>query len=210
LGIGTTTETESNQTLAPQDVRTLREEGNRRIYPSTLKYLEGHLDTSDLMRCLQELAAAPHLLNPTRVCALYGYGGGLRSHNRYFRTAPGIELVWHNDFGGPWWALPLRLIFAWHGGLIRILDGAALADPFVQLGAVGMEVYSFRADIWDRVVDHARNLNSRSLIGTVIGAEDSTYFCLGTERNHPDDEGYVVWVSYGSDCPDDLKRVVET
>jgi hypothetical protein len=87
-------------------------------------------------------------------------------------------------------------------------DAMVAFEPLAHLAMV--ELYSFRASVLRDVTRYVRKAGWRSFIGTVIGAQDESYFCLGVDGDSRGIErDYFGWASFGKECPNDLKQVVQ-
>jgi hypothetical protein len=195
--------------LEQLDVPALREAGSSHIYPRTLEYFHGESNTDGPKHFIDQVAEAPSLLSPGRVCVLYGYGSRPTNTYRWIQDLEGIDLIWHDDFG-PWYLKPLQFVAASHGGLMRVTERSALIETFGELAHLAMvELYSFRKSLLPGVIDYVRQMKWRSFIGTRIGAEDESYFCFGVDGDSTNtDLQYFCWASYGEECPDDLRQLV--
>jgi hypothetical protein len=172
------------------------------------RYFEGKLDDAALSALLRRIGESTGLSNESRTSALFGFGSQTRHLYGTLDDMPGLDVVWEADFS-PWWLRPLGLIAAAHGGLIRVGDARAVPEAVQQLAHRAMvEAYSIRSETWQRVRAYVLDRTWRSFIGSVIGREDPSYFCLGVDGDSPDTEAYVVWSSFGPECPGDLQRAV--
>ncbi len=181
------------------------------VYESTDRYYSGELDEGQLTALLTAVAASHDLDGDGRTCILLGLGGQPKSVYERLKSADGLRIVWDGPFM-PIPFYPLLLIAAAHGGLVLVEDRAALADAVIALSEQAiLELYSARlrplAKIkrcfkWD-------GLLCRHRTGRLIAA-DPAYFCLGAEYgSHDAPEGYCVWCSFGPDCPDSLRDVIQ-
>jgi len=194
--------------LMARDVPTLRENGHGHVYQETTEYFNGAIGSSDLERLLESVTNAASLLEPGRACVIYGYGSSTRSLYRQLDELDGIVVLWHANFG-PWWMKPLLSVAASRGGLLQVTNREAAAVAFLPMAHLAMvELYSFRAELLPSIVKYVRKNTWRSFIGTLLGEEDPSYFCLGVDGDVPDNDlDYFGWVSFGGECPVDLQQV---
>ena len=171
------------------------------------RYFESQLDEDALSQLLSRLGESDSLCSQERTCALFGFGSQTRGLYRTLDDTPGLEVVWRADFG-PWWLRPLGLIAAAHGGLIRVGNAKALPGTVRDLARLAMvEVYSFRSELWPRVEEYVLAARWRSFIGSHLAHEDRSYFSFGVDGDSPDTDAYVVWSSFGPECPKNLQRL---
>ena len=174
------------------------------IYENTSEYWEGSVTGQYTAEVCSRIAASPELLNTDRVCVIYGYGSQSTSTYRDLAKDRNLRILWEDNFG-PWWMGPLLWVAASRGGFIQVLDSESVCSSFTKLTNSAMvEIYSFSSEFLDEVKRYVAANRWKSLIGTVIGRDES-YFCYGV--NGDDEGGPQGWVSFGATCPENLKRV---
>ena len=159
------------------------------------------------MQLLNRLAESDAVSGQGRTCALFGAGSQTRALHRELASTPGLEVVWHADFG-PCWLRLLGPFMAAHGGLVRILDASVLPETVRALANLAMvELFSFDSEHWPGVKEHVRAERWQSRVDTVLASEDPSYFCMGIDGDPMDSQAYAVWTRIGTECAETLRRV---
>lgn len=120
----------------------------------------------------------------------------------------GIDVLWQGAVV-PWWLIPITVVVAAQGGLVRVIDVSQAAPVVSRLAHLAMvELYSFHAELLPAVVQHVREAGWRARVGNVVG-NDASYFALGIDGDsHHSDTGLFAWASHGAECPAELKAVL--
>jgi hypothetical protein len=178
------------------------------LHSATSALLEGPITRAELASLLRHVSACGNLLNEQRACVLFGRGSQTRREYRELGQIAGLRILWQGDFV-PWWLLPLAIIAASHGGLVQVTDRAQATQAMLRLADLAMvELHCFRADLLDAVVQHVRQKRWRADVGHLVG-NDPSYFTLGVDGDsHESATGAFAWLSYGVECPDDLRSSV--
>lgn len=181
------------------------------VHESTERYYEGGLDEGQLTALLTALAASHDLVGDGRSCILVGLGSQRYAVYERLKSADGVRIVWD----GPYIPIPfypMLLIAAAHGGLVLVEDRAALVDAVIALSELAiLELYSARLPPLAKITRCFKwdGRLGRNRTGRLIAA-DPAYFCLGAEGGNPGaPEGYLVWCTFGCDCPVSLRDVIQ-
>jgi hypothetical protein len=175
---------------------------------ATSAFHEGPIARAELASLMTRVSACEDLLNEGRACMLFGRGSQTRQEYRDLARIEGLSILWQGEFV-PWWMLPLALIAASHGGLVRVMDRTRAAQAMLRLADLAMvELYSFRVDLLDEVLEHVRQHRWLADVGRVVG-NDPDYFTVGVDGDSNESAtGAFAWASYGAECPADLKSSV--
>ena len=196
--------------LTEQSIEVLRHENPNHafVFRETKSYRDGPVVPDELERLADQVSRCESVVTPERACVVFGRGSQTRSVYRELSQSASIRILWQGSFM-PWWLSPLALIAAAHGGLLQATDRSEAKRAVMLLANLAaVELYSFRVDLLDGVVEHVRQAKWRAHIGSRI-AVDPGYFCLGVDGDSSDSAtGIFAWVSYGPTCPDDLKAAV--
>ena len=95
-------------------------------------------------------------------------------------------------------------------GLIQILNNKNLAPVFDTLGDLAIvELFSFPQNLLIQVIERAKQ-NGRNGYPANIIFEDNSFFCFGIMGDsQTSSTGYKFWISFGEECPSDLKKFVK-
>ena len=196
--------------LTEQSIRELKAQNPKHVFlhGATSSYHEGPVSPAELASLMKRVSDCGNLVNEKRACVVFGRGSQTRQEYREIGQIRGLSILWQGAFT-PWWLLPLAIVAAAHGGLVLVMDGSQAAPLMLRLSNLAMvELYSFRADLLDAVVEQVRQERWRADVGPVVG-NDPSYFTVGIDGDsHESVTGVLAWVSYGADCPADLKSLV--
>lgn len=178
------------------------------LYGATSSYRDGPITPAELASIMQHISACGNLANEKRARVVFGRGGQTRQSYRELGQTQGLSILWQGAFL-QWRLRPLVIVAAAHGGLVRVTDSAQAARAMLGLADLAMvELYSFRADLVEAVVHHVRQDRWRASVGRLVG-NDPTYFAIGVDGDSRDSAtGAFSWVSFGSECPEELKSSV--
>jgi hypothetical protein len=184
--------------------------GHAFLHPATSCYRDGPITSSELASIIEQVSACDTVANDKRVCLVFGRGSQTRGVYRELERTHGLEVLWQGPVM-PWWLLPLALVAAAHGGLIRVTERTQAPQVMLRLAHLAaVELYSFRAELFPSVAQHVGQTRWRANIGHLVG-NDPTYFTVGVDGDsHDAPTGIFAWVAYGAECPQDLKSAGAT
>jgi hypothetical protein len=178
------------------------------LHSATSSYRDGPMTPGELKSIMGHLSSRGDLANENRACVVFGRGSQTRQVYRELANTPGLSVLWQGAVV-PWWLLPLAIVAAAQGGLVRVTASDQAGRAMLRLTNLAMvELHSFRADLLEGVVQHVRQNRWRASIGRLVG-KDPSYFTLGVDGDNSDcATGIFAWSSYGSECPAELKALV--
>jgi hypothetical protein len=182
--------------------------GNRN-HPNIFKQFRREENREKIIKLTESLGNCVSLLGNRRSAVLYGYGEQMKSTYRNLKYEEGISVLCH-DSCLPGILKPLGYIFPSEMGLIQILDTQKLPAIFDVLSELAVvELFSFDENLITSVEQYSKR-NGRNGQAYDIILEDKSFFCFGIMGDSESSStGYVFWVSYGEECPSDLKYFVK-
>src|SRR5262249_5556878 len=139
------------------------------LHPATSCYRDGPMTSTELASVLDQVSACDALANDKRACLVFGRGSQTRQVYRELERTQGLQILWQGPTT-PWWLLPLSLVAAAQGGLVRVKERVQAAQAMLRLAHLAaVELYSFQADLLPSVAEHVKQNRWRSNVGDLVG-----------------------------------------